>query len=371
MKNSRSYVEIDLKKLIYNTDNIYKYSKKQIYAVVKANGYGHGAVQIAKSIENKDYVVGFCVAAIQEAIELRKNGIFKSILNLGATFIDEINDAIENNIEMTVYDLDIAKTISKHAVSLNKQALVQIKLDTGMSRLGFPIEDSTVNEIEFISHLPNIKIIGMFTHFSKADEEDKTFTYKQLDRYLFIKHELDKQNIKFDHYHCCNSPALFYIKCDELDTVRAGRIVYGIYPDNVDKELINVDPILSFYSHVSSVKNIPPNSLVGYGGTFISERNMRIATIAVGYADGYPNSLSNKGYVLIHGKKANIIGRVCMDQTMIDISGIDDVKFEDRVTLVGCDEKSAILVEDIADISKHHFAEILSLISGRVPRIYI
>lgn len=371
MDNSRSFVEIDLKKLIYNIDNIYKYSKKQIYAVVKANAYGHGAVQVAKSLKNKDYVVGFCVAVVQEAIELRKNGISKSILNLGATFIDEIDNSIENNIEMTVYDLDIAKTISKHAVSLNKQALIQIKLDTGMSRLGFPINDNTVNKIEFISHLPNIKIVGMFTHFSKADEKDKTFTYEQLDRFLYIKHELDKKNIRFDHYHCCNSPALFYIKCDELDTIRPGRIMYGMYHDNIDKELINVSPILSFYSHVSSVKNIPPNSLVGYGGTFVSKNNMKIATVAVGYADGYPNSLSNKGHILIHGKKANILGRVCMDQVMIDISDIDDVKFQDRVTLIGCDGKYTISIEDIADLSCHHPLEILSLISNRVPRIYI
>lgn len=371
MKDSRSYVEVDLKKLIYNLDNIYKYSKKQIYAVVKANAYGNGAVQVSKSIESKDYVVGFCVAAIQEAMELRKNGIVKSILNLGATFIDEIDEAIGNNIEMTVYNLDIAKIISNHAVSLNKQALVQIKLDTGMSRLGFPIEDDTVDKIEFISNLPNVKIVGMFTHFSKADEEDKTFTYKQLDRFLSIKHKLDKKNIKFDHYHCCNSTALFFIKSDELDIIRPGRIMYGLYPDNIDKELIDVNPILSFYSRISSVKEIPSNSLIGYGGTFISEKKMRIATVAIGYADGYPNSLSNKGYVLVHGQKARILGSVCMDQMMIDISDIDNVKFQDRVILIGCDKEYEISVRDVADLSGRNLLEFLSLISSRIPRIYI
>ncbi len=370
MINSRSYVEIDLNKLIHNVDNIYRYSKKKIYSVVKANAYGHGAVQVAKSIENKDYVAGFCVATVQEGIELRKNNIVKSILNLGATFIDEIDEAINNNIEMDVYSLDIARIISNHAVSLNKQALIQIKLDTGMSRLGFPIVDNTVDEIELISNLPNIKIVGLFTHFFNADEKDKTFTYRQLDKYLYIKHKLDDKNIKFEHYHCCNSAAVFFIKSDELDVIRPGRIIYGIYPENVDEGLLNLAPALSFYSRVSFVKEIPANSLVSYGGTFIAKKNMKIAIVAVGYGDGYPYSLSNKGYVLIRGQKANILGSICMDQMMIDVSNINDVKFQDKVTLLGSDKNRIISVKDIANLSGHHLGEILSLISRRVPRLF-
>ena len=372
--NSRSYAKINLNNLIYNIDNIYEYSgHKKILAIIKANGYGHGAVEISKAIEQKDCILGFGVAAISEALELRKNGISKIILNLGGTFEDEFDNAINNNIEMTVYSLEIAKMISKHAVSLNKTAFIQIKIDTGMSRLGFLPENDTIQKIKEILKLPNIKITGMYTHFAKADENDSEFTNKQLERYLWVKHQLDSENIKFDYYHCFNSAAVLRFKCEELNVIRPGYIIYGLYTSN-DKEYkskLRLKPVLSLYSHVSFVKNIPENTPVGYGSTFVSEKKMKIATIAIGYADGYPLSLSNKGYVLIHGEKANIVGKVCMDQIMVDVSNIDNVKFGDSVTLIGQDTDKIISVNHISETSGRFFIEFTSLLTGRVSMEYV
>lgn len=367
---SRSYAKINLNNLLYNIDSIYDYSgHKKILAVVKANGYGHGAVEIAKAIESKDCILGFAVAAISEALELRKNGISKMILNLAATFEDEFDLAINNDIEMTVYSFEIAKMISDRAVCLNKTAFIQIKLDTGMSRLGLFPNFESIKKIKEILKLPNIKITGMFTHFSKADEDDLTFTNMQLERYLWVKHQLDNENILFDYYHCFNSSATLKCKCDELNVVRPGFIIYGL--TNFKNSFLTLKPVLSLYSHVSSVKTIPENTPVGYGGTFVSDKEMKIATIAMGYADSFPRSLSNKGYVLIHGQKASIIGSICMDQLMVDISYVDDVKFGDVVTIIGTDGKNSISVFDISKLSGRIFLEFMCLFPKRVSLEYL
>ena len=370
MKSPRSYAKINLKNLIYNIDHIYEHSgHKKILAVVKANGYGHGAIEISKAIESKDCILGFAVAAISEALELRQSGITKKILNLGATFREEFDVAIINEIEMTVYSLEIAKMISDHAVSLNKTAFIQIKIDTGMSRLGFLPDCESINKIKKILSLPNIKITGMFTHFARADEDDITFTNIQLEKYLWVKHQLDNENIIFDYYHCFNSPATLKCVCDELNVIRPGLIIYGL--TNFKNPFFKLKPVLSLYSHVSSVKTIPENTPVGYGGTFVSNKKMKIAIVAMGYADGFPRSLSNKGYVLINGKKANIIGAICMDQFMVDVSNIDDVQFEDKVTIIGTDGDSSISVHDIDTLSGRFFMEFVSLLTKRVSLEYV
>ena len=368
--NTRSYAKINLNNLIYNIDNIYEYSgHKKILAVVKANGYGHGAVEISKAIESKDCVLGFAVASISEALELRKNEISKTILNLGGTFVDEFDISINNKIEMTIYDLDIAKMISNRAVWLNKTAFIQIKIDTGMSRLGFTPNSDSIQKIKEILKLPNIKVTGMFTHFAKADDDDLKFTNMQLEKYLWVKHELENENIVFDYYHCFNSAGIVKFKCDELNVIRPGMIIYGL--TNFKIPFLKIRPILSLYSHISFVKTIPENTSVGYGGTFVSDKKMRIAVISMGYADSYPRSLSNKGYVLIHGKKANIVGLICMDQFMVDISHIDGVKFGDRVTIIGSDGDNSISISDIESISGRFFLEFVTLLAKRVSLYYV
>ena len=310
---NRVCARIDLDAIEYNMEMMHKNTREGVsmISVIKTDGYGHGAVQIARMLEPKDYIWGYAVATLDEAVVLRKRGIKKPILVLGCIFPDQWEAAITHEIRFTVYTKEMAEGISELAGKLGKDAYVHIKLDTGMSRLGFLIQEESAEIITGITRLPGLIMEGMFTHFAKADETDKTFTNKQYEGYLWMKKRLEENGVAFQYYHCCNSAGIIDVKEANLDLVRAGISTYGLYPsEEVEKENVPLKPALELVSHVAHVKWVDEGTPVSYGSTYITKRRTRIATIPVGYGDGYPRSLSNKGYVLIHGKEAPILGRV-------------------------------------------------------------
>lgn len=371
---SRVCARIDLDAVEYNMEMMKKNLRDGVsmISVIKTDGYGHGAVQIARMLASKEYIWGYAVATLDEAIVLRNAGIEKPILVLGCIFPDQWEAAIAHEIRFTVYTLEMAEGIQKLAAQMGTNAYVHIKLDTGMSRLGFLICEESAETIEKISGMPDLILEGMYTHFAKADETDKTFTRKQFDGYLWMKEALDKRGVIFRYYHCCNSAGIIDVKDANLDLVRAGISTYGLYPSReVEQENVPLKPAMELISHVAHVKWVEAGVSVSYGGTFVTGRRTKIATIPVGYGDGYPRSLSNKGYVLIRGKKAPILGRVCMDQFMVDATEIEDVQFGDRVTLVGTDGEEQLPVEVLSDLSGRFNYEFVCDIGKRVPREFI
>ncbi len=371
---NRVCARIDLDAIEYNMEMMHKNTREGVsmISVIKTDGYGHGAVQIARMLEPKDYIWGYAVATLDEAVVLRKRGIKKPILVLGCIFPDQWEAAITHEIRFTVYTKEMAEGISELAGKLGKDAYVHIKLDTGMSRLGFLIQEESAEIITGITRLPGLIMEGMFTHFAKADETDKTFTNKQYEGYLWMKKRLEENGVTFQYYHCCNSAGIIDVKEANLDLVRAGISTYGLYPsEEVEKENVPLKPALELVSHVAHVKWVDEGTPVSYGGTYITKRRTRIATIPVGYGDGYPRSLSNKGYVLIHGKEAPILGRVCMDQFMVNVTEIEDVAFGDVVTLVGENEGAHLPVEVLSDLSGRFNYEFVCDLGKRIPREFI
>ncbi len=304
---NRVCARIDLDAIKYNLESMKANLTEgtQIMAVIKTDGYGHGAVPIAHLLEPIPYVWGFAVATVEEALSLRKNGVTKPILVLGVVFPDQWADVISNDIRMTIYTEETAVQVSDLAEQMGKKAFIHIKLDTGMSRLGFLPCEETVDAILRISNLPGLEIEGLFTHFAKADETDKTFTKKQLDEYLEIREKLKEAGLSIPVCHVSNSAGIIDVPAANLDLVRAGISLYGLYPsDEVDHTAVSLKPAMSLHSHVAHVKWVESGTPVSYGGTCVTEKRTKIATIPVGYGDGYPRTLSNKGYVLIHGKRA-------------------------------------------------------------------
>ena len=369
----RICANISLKALEHNLDAIHGCIERdtKIIAVVKADGYGHGAVPLAEVMEQREDIWGYAVATPEEAEELYSNGIKKPILILGYTFPEYDEQIVKEGLRPAVFSLERAKQLSEEAVCQNKDCKIHIKLDTGMSRIGFQVTEQSADEIAQIAALPNIIIEGIFTHFSKADETDKTFTRKQADTYEQMLTWLKDRQIEIPIHHVSNSAGIVDLPEYNKDIVRAGIILYGLWPsDEVEKNNINLQPLLSLKSHVVHVKELEPGRIISYGGTFEVEKTMQIATVPVGYADGYPRSLSNKGYVLIHGKRAAICGRVCMDQMMVDVSEISDVKPGDEVTLIGTDGAETITMEELGDMSGRFNYELACDLNKRIPRIY-
>lgn len=371
---NRICARIDLDAIEYNIEMM-KHNIKdgvKMLSVIKTDGYGHGAVQIAKLLSPKEYIWGFAVATLDEAVVLRNGKIDKPVLVLGCVFPDQREVMINEDIRMTVYTEEMAREVSELAVKMGKKAYIHIKLDTGMSRLGFLISEESAARIAAISKMPNLVLEGLYTHFAKADETDKTFTKKQIEDYLYMKKALEDKGVVFTYYHCSNSAGIIDVREANMDLVRAGISTYGLYPSGeVSKANVPLKPALELISHVAHVKWVEAGAPVSYGGTYITSKKTKIATIPVGYGDGYPRSLSNKGYVLIHGQKAAIIGRVCMDQFMVDVTEIEEVKFADQVTLVGCDGDEMLPVEILSDLSGRFNYEFVCDLGKRIPREYI
>lgn len=370
---NRVCAEIDLDAVAYNMEQMKKRigDNARLIGVIKTDGYGHGAVPIAEMFEEMDYVWGYAVACIGEAVVLRKNGIKKPILILGCVFPDEYETMIEHDIRAAVYTEQMAEAMSETAVRMGKKAYFHIKVDTGMGRIGFQVNEESADVIERISRLPNVCIEGMFTHFAKADEKDKTYTLQQHEKFMWMKAEMEKRNISISYFDCDNSAGIIDFPDMKHDLARAGISTYGMYPsDEVNKSAVDLKPALRLTSHVSFVKEVEPGTSISYGGTFVAPEKMKVATIPVGYGDGYPRSLSNKGSVLIHGKRAKILGRVCMDQFMADVTGIPETEFMDEVTLIGKDGSDEITVEELSDLSGRFNYEFVCCLGRRIPRVY-
>ena len=368
----RCYAEISLEAIGHNIREVKKRLPEgvKLLGVVKANAYGHGAVPVASYLENQvDY---FATATIEEAVELRENGISAPILILGYVSPSQYGDLVEYDITQTIDSYAQALALEKEAARQNRKAKAHLAVDTGMTRIGFQVTEHDADEAAKIADLPHIELEGMFTHFSCADQEDKTYCSMQMEKYDKMTALLAERGVTIPLRHICNSAGIMEFDDHRFEMVRSGIITYGICPsEEVKKERLDLIPALSWKSHVIHVKEVSPGIGVSYGATYVTEKPMtRIATVSAGYADGYPRALSNQGCVLIHGKKAPIIGRICMDQMMVDVTDIPDVQVEDVVTLVGTDGDETITIEEIANPAARFDYEMLCDISSRVTRVY-
>ena len=371
---SRCAAYIDMAALKHNISEIKRIIKPgtKVLAVIKADGYGHGAVPIAREFEKLDFIWGFAVAAYCEAKELREAGVTRPILMLGASFSQDYKDIIENEVRPAVFSYDHAKELSLVAAGLGKEIKIHIKVDTGMGRIGYPVCPESADEISKISKLPHLSIEGIFTHFSKADETDLTYADNQFKKFNEIIRLSEERGVTFPIKHCSNSAGIMVIPQANMDMVRAGIIIYGLLPsDEIDKSAIDLKPLMTLKSRIVHIKTVEEGSLVSYGGTYKTKPGDVIATVSFGYADGYPRTLSNKGYVLVRGHKAPIIGRVCMDQFMINVKDIPGVSLLDPVTLVGRDGDQVITMEELGALSGRFNYEFACDVNKRVPRIYI
>lgn len=373
-KYSRVKAVISLDAIAHNFREMKKNLKEgtQMIAVVKADAYGHGAEAVAHLVEDYEYIWGFAVATAEEALQLKASGIKKPILILGLVFEESYQELIQEDIRIAVCTLEMAAGLSKEALRQGKNVHIHLALDTGMTRIGFADTKDSVEIIQKIASLPNVKIEGMFTHFARADEYDRTPAMVQLTRYLSFADLLKDAGVEIPIRHCSNSAGIIRVPEANLDLVRAGITIYGVYPSNeVERDRIRLKPVMELLSHITYVKEVKPGEAVSYGGTYVTDRVTRIATIPVGYADGYPRALSNKGWVLIHGKKARILGRICMDQFMVDVTDIPNASAGDEVTLIGRDGDEEISMEEIGDLSGRFSYEFACGISKRVPRVYV
>lgn len=366
------WAEIDLDAIAYNMQNIKRLAKdKEVIAVVKADCYGHGAVDVVPTLLENG-ASRLAVAVLTEGIELRKNNIKEPIMILGYTpeYLGE--ELINFDIEQTVYDLDYAKELSKIAVSMNKKVKIHIALDTGMGRIGFIPNEQSLKDVVEISKLPGIMIEGMFTHFSTADEKDKTYTNEQFKKYMDFSQALTDLNVNIPMHDVSNSGALMDMPETYLDAVRAGIILYGYYPsDEVIKSNLSLKPALTLKAKVAHVKEMDKDMYISYGRTFKTERKSKIATIPIGYADGYTRLLMPGAKVIINGKFAPVVGRICMDQCMVDVTDVGDVKTGDEVILLG---KQGSLKNDADDYAKALNTinyEVLCMFKRRIPKVYM
>ena len=378
--SKRTWVQVDLNAIRYNFNSIRSKvsNKTKILCVLKADAYGHGAEFLVKEYERlgADY---YGVSNLDEALQLRKTGSKKPILIFGYTPPEMAETLSKENISQALFSLDYARELYNECKDKNVKVKVHLKIDTGMSRIGFFCQDDedinkSIKEIEKIKkEMPLLDIEGIFTHFSVSDDitNNKKYTIYQFNNFKKVISGLEKIGIKIPLKHCCNSGGIISFPEMHMDMVRAGVILYGLYPSKETVGKIDLNPAMELKAVVSQVKEIPKDTSLSYGRTFISRDKMKIASITIGYADGYSLRFSNNSEVLVKGKRAKIVGRVCMDQMMIDVTNIENVKSGDEVTVFGCDGQEKILVDDLADKIGTINYEIVCLIGKRVPRIYI
>lgn len=366
----RTWAEIDLDALKFNFDNIRRSLKPnvKVMSVIKADAYGHGVIECAKTLLACG-TDAFAVATASEALELRQAGFDTPTLILGAVASEDFKSLIENDITLGISDTKSAEALSETAKKVGKRVKIHIKADTGMSRLGFVAGGrDTVGEILKISKLPNIEIEGIFSHFACADEEDAEYTKMQFKRFCDLTNALEAEGLKIPIKHIANSAAIIMYPETHLDMVRPGIILYGYYPsDEVDKKKISLKPVMSVKSRVTLVKEAEAGVGVSYGKVYITEGKTKIATVPIGYADGYPRALLGKAKMEARGGLAPVIGRICMDQCMIDVTNVHNIEIGDEVTVFG---NGKITADDMAKWLGSISYEVLCLVAMRVPRVY-
>lgn len=337
--------------------------------VIKADAYGHGAVTLAEKLGDlADY---FGVAEIDEAVELRKNGVTKPILILGYTDETEYEDLINYDVTQAVYDVEKCRVLSRLAERMGKKARVHIKVDSGMHRIGFLTDADGVNAAEQLFSMPGLSVEGIFTHFARADELDKTSANQQYEDFSRFVKELESRGHDLGIRHIDNSAGAMELHSNGFDMMRLGIVIYGLYPSEEVDHSIRITPAMQLTSRITHVKMLPAGAGISYGHTFVTDRETRVATVSAGYADGYPRAQSGKGRVLIHGQYAPILGRVCMDQFMVDVTHIPEAEVGDTVVLFGTDGENHISVEEVAEPANSFNYELVCNVAHRVPRIYI
>lgn len=378
--SKRTWAQIDLDALEYNFKSIESKLKKdtKVLCVLKADAYGHGAGFLVKEYE-KMGADWYGVSNLDEAIELRKNGAKKPILIFGYTPSNMAHLLYKYDISQALFSLEYAQKLHEKCKSKNLKLKVHLKIDTGMSRIGFfaqtkeNIEKSLQEIIEIKETMPELELEGMFTHFSVSDDitNNRRYTIKQYDNFMSMAKKLESSGIKIPLKHCCNSGGIINFPEMHLDMVRAGVILYGLHPSKETENKIDLKPVMQLKTVISQVKTIPKDVSISYGRTFVSKKEMKIASVAIGYADGYSLRFSNKAEMIVSGKRAPIVGRVCMDQLMLDVSNIGGVHEGDIVTVFGTDDKETITVDELADLIGTINYEIICLIGKRVPRVYV
>ena len=366
----RTYAAIDLDVIAHNLNELKKKIKKDVLslAIVKADAYGHGAVGVAKSIQ--DDVDYFGIAELGEAIELREAGVKKPILVLSYTSPYQYEELVKHELTQTIFNYDDAVALSQAAVKLKKIARVHIAVDTGMSRIGFFCNAESVETVKRINDLPNIYIEGIFSHYACADCVERETTNKQTQVFKDFITQLENRGMYIPIKHLCNSAGLLSVD-EQFDMVRLGIVMYGLYPDEcVNDGSVDLKPAMKIVSHVSHVKDVPAGSGVSYGHTYFTNKTTRIATVCIGYADGYSRSLSNKGRVLINGQYAPVIGRVCMDQLMVDVTDLSSVEVGDEVIVLGTDGENSITAEEIAKLTDTINYEVVCQFQKRVTILH-
>lgn len=372
----RAWAEIDLDALLFNIESIQEKIAKdtKMIAVIKTDGYGHGAKQIAQVLEEEQQVWGYAVATAEEAFILRDSKIQKPILALGYTFPYSYERFIKEDICSTVFTLDTAKELSDIAVKNKKNCKIHLKIDTGMTRIGINPDAEGLALIRQICALPSLEIEGIFTHFATADESDKTKTYHQMQLFQEFAEQVEQEiQQKIPMKHCSNSAGIVELPEANMDAVRAGIILYGLWPSDIVQanNRIQLKPMFTLKSRVVYVKTVPKGQEISYGGTYTTMRETKVATICIGYGDGYPRSLSNVGVVLLQGQRVPILGRVCMDQFMVDVTDLNlPVCVGDIVTLIGKDDRECITMEELGKLSGRFNYELVCDIGKRIPRIY-
>ncbi len=365
-----AWIEIDLSALEHN----YKFirskinSETKIAAVVKANAYGHGAAKVAKKLSQLG-VEYFCVGSPDEGIELREVGIKKPILVLAEVLDSQYQDIIKGDLIQTAASINTLKALNQAGIKANKIIKVHLKFDTGMGRIGFFPED-LLEIYQLAEKLKNIKVEGVFSHFARADEKDKEFSFQQLKRFKSALNKIKAAGFKLPQLHIANSAAVIDLTKTSLDLVRPGIMLYGLLPSNQLKNEADLKPLLSFKTRIVQLRTLPAGSAVSYGSTYTTEKEERIAVLPIGYKDGYPRLLSNQGEVLINGKRAPIRGRVCMGQTIVSVEQIENVEVGDEVVLIGKQGKEEISATEIADLVGTINYEIVCNLSERLEKIY-
>lgn len=367
-----TWAKISLDSVAHNVREFRSRMKKDttFMAVVKSDGYGHGAVEVAEAaLDAGAEYLG--VALLDEGIQLRRAGIRHPILILGYTGPDAVDAAVREDLTVTVYSSDVMEALDDRARHYEKSVRVHVKVDTGMSRIGLKNENDVLALALKAQHSPYIDLEGVFTHFADADSADDTFTKKQFDRFLSFVNRLEDNGIPVPLRHCCNSAGTMNYPGMHLDMVRVGISLYGLYPSAYLKQTsYRLKQAMHLKTRVSATRRLSEGEFVSYGCTFSPERESCIATLPIGYADGYSRLLSNRGDVLIHGQRARVVGRVCMDQTMIDVTDCDAVRIGDEVTLFGHSGEAFLSIDEVAEIMGTINYEVVCLITKRVPRVY-